>query len=766
MAESLYISIGGSLLLNGMVMLSGWLAATRLAGRGRGVDRLPAAFAVSMSLIVIIYEILSVLNSMDFRSTVAMHAAALLAIWLVYRRTRGRRVRVAGVPETSVYGRPLEKKSLPRSIILYIFIFYFLVSASFALIMPPSPADAFLDHLVFPAEWLRAGRITLVQTLSPEQATTYYPSNGELVYLWLIMPLKNDLLSGLFEAMCLLVCMATSFRIAKRAGLGDGNAIAGAAAGAAAPLVLRQVQQFGVDLFFAASFLTAAAYLLPDSEGRRAKGELVVAGLAAGLAVGSKYIGAVFIALLFPLVFAAKKDKSKVASAAMFIVAAAASGAFWYVRNLALTGSPFYPLGMSVFGVKIFSGAFERGAMLASHMHVPVSDIVSLKSVFSNYVAGPWLIGGIPFILIAAMGGAAARGEQPWRSAKSGALVLMLAAVAGTAAVSFWRIGSAAAIVAFCFVIPAAAMFAFSSGRSWGVRYLFVLAPAAMFVFWCVNPYNIANNARFAIPGVVLFFVFAAYAIEESGWNALWLAAAPGLLIGNYDTARRFGRFVADMFSGGSLAMEGAPTAVAALLAVMFGSYFLGLLVGRRPRQALKLIPLLAIAALVVISLKADFMKKHRYEWYEGHYLAAGWNAMERITEGKAATIAYAGNCAPYGLYGDRLKNRVLYVNIDGSRDRVFHSYERGRRTEKGYAPPADSTDLNGIFRAEGDYEAWRGRLASEKADYLFVSIDYHPKRGAAQPIEMKWALSHPDDFQLVFRSGDNLIFKIKRRGR
>ncbi|MEW5945479.1 MAG: hypothetical protein AB1742_04695, partial [bacterium] len=105
----------------------------------------------------------------------------------------------------------------------------------FAAITPPPATDALVYHLVFPAEWLKSGGIHIVRIADADQAASYSPGNVHLLYLWLMLPLHDDLLARFLEPAFFVVCLACCCGIARECGIGDRGAAAAACLSALVP---------------------------------------------------------------------------------------------------------------------------------------------------------------------------------------------------------------------------------------------------------------------------------------------------------------------------------------------------------------------------------------------------------------------------------------------------------------------------------------------------------------------------------------------------
>ncbi|HOX27639.1 MAG TPA: hypothetical protein PLQ76_00645, partial [bacterium] len=683
------IRIFYSFLMNTSVLASGFLLSRIFPFSSRIYDRVLSLFVYSASLIVISCQLKSLSGTLSFENLFLFHLFILAFIFSMYllfarKRSSGLYNKSNAVDYGSLFSPPVITAGL-----------LFLCMGAFVMVMPPAPTDAFLDHLVFPAEWLHAHSITLVPTLSPDQATTYYPANGELMYLWLMLPLHDDLLAGLLEPLCLLVSAAAAFGIARELGVGRRIAASAAATACIVPVVISQTHQFGIDLFFTASFLCSARFILMlNGEKRERLSAVIGAGLAIGLAMGAKYLGVIFAVLLLPAILSSRTSYfAKATNLFLFTLASAATGSYWYVRNLIVTGSPFYPLGVNLLGLPVFKGAYTRSAMLNSYLHTPVGDIASLGSIVTSNIFSVFLIIALAFTLIACM-------------RKYGDL-------AGLAATAFLCLCTMLSLLLIRkniftagFVRPALVLLflltivfmtnRLSRGLEWSSRLVLLYAPVIFAIFWFVNPYNIANNARFTAPGVFFLFILSAFITDKAGYPWCWSIIAAGAIAGNASNLMRLHHFAADSFTPEAFSSGDArPVLLTIYLLFFLSCLFLFFCVSKRNW---KISPLFLFAVIILlwfgISIKSSYMDANRYAWYSGHYLAPGWKVIARFKD--PLNIAYTGNCSPYGLYGNKLKNGVGYVNIDGGSG-LFHEYVRRMPAGKRALLLNDSTDLNRV---------------------------------------------------------------------
>jgi len=236
--------------------------------------------------------------------------------------------------------------------------------------------DTLSYHLHVPATWLAAGRLQIVPAVFGDPSSAYAPSNLELWFALLMAPLRSDYLAALgqlpFAALGALAVAAA----AREAGARREAALGGALAFLLVPEVWQQARTAMTDLGMAALLLATLPFLFRLR--RAAAGaDLLVVAAALGLAIGTKYAAAPlalpFLAAAGLLARRARPRPAILAAAAAVVIA---TGGFWYVRNLIVTGNPWYPV--ATLGLP---GVYDRAAMRAWDYHLPVGELGALAEM-------------------------------------------------------------------------------------------------------------------------------------------------------------------------------------------------------------------------------------------------------------------------------------------------------------------------------------------------------------------------------------------------
>jgi hypothetical protein len=572
--------------------------------------------------------------------------------------------------------------------------------------------DSLSYHLHFAARWVQDARLSIVPTPFSDEAQAYAPGNGELVLAWLMLPFHSDVLARMGQLPFALVGALATYAIARRLGREPAYAVYPAAFFLLARPVVEQMVGANVDLVCAAGFLATVYFTIVAVE-RDGRRDWAMVGIAAGLYAGTKYLALVYVPALV-LLACARGVRRKALWALPGIAALALP---WYARNWIVAGSPIYPASLSIAGLTIARGAFTRAAMTNTVFHT--SDVTLLPAMLAHAV-GPTLF-----------------------------VVWLPCAVAGwiVMARSGWW--------------PAGAL----------VAATLAMAP----LYWFGFPVNV--DSRFLMPAVGLAMVPMAFVFNaHRRWNAFvhaaYTVAVAWMVVGLHRSIPA----ALPWFMGDWLALDGLVPATAlpafAIVAVALAACWLVL----RRHHALAL-PGVAVAigcaaAVLVLARRSDSLDVTSPYIRQGY--TASWEWLADNVRG--STIAYTGINLPYPLTGERLANRVVYVNIDGRSRWRFHDYDRGYRSGR-FVPdppllaqpsgelrpvaqrsgPRDDAVRPRYERMHGDRDAWIFTMEQWRVQYLFVAmlsayeIDYvwHNERGF--PIEDEWALADPVRFHVVY---------------
>ena len=579
---------------------------------------------------------------------------------------------------------------------------------------PPQAYDSLNYHLYFPARWIQDGRLSIIPTPFGDEAPAYAPVNGELFFLWLMIPLHGDLAARIGQVPFYLLAGLALYGLARRLGAKPEHAIYTPAFFLLAKPVVDQAAGANVDLVCASMFLVSLFFIVraTDTDDTR---DWLMAGVALGLYGGTKFVSLVFapaflLVLFWKSVHDGRWPSRRLAWALPGMLAFALP---WYVRNWIVAGSPVYPASLSLGGLAIARGAFTRQAMLHSPFHTSTRQwlplVVSVIRAFDMAL----LLVALPFMAIG---------------------IVTLA--------RRWR--------------------------SWPVGVLLTVPILLVPLYWFGVPENV--EPRFLTPLVGLALLPLAFAFgRRTGWNALvhglYAAGMVWVVVGSRASVQTPDSL--PWFMKGWLTLEGPLNRqflwLALALAILGAAWYLAY---RARRTGIGLLACCAVACAVVgvgserlcgptgcafLETPPNFIRTTTQD---------GWAWMAAHTS--LATVAYTGTNVPYPLFGDRLTNRVYYVNIDYHANWRFHDYDRARRKRPDYQAP-DHTRPR-YERQNGSAAAWMQNLRTRGVNYVFIGAlstfeDALWQDDEGFPVEDTWAESAPNAFDLVYANRDVRIY-------
>jgi hypothetical protein len=211
--------------------------------------------------------------------------------------------------------------------------------------------DSLWYHLPLAAHIADTGSVTGLLYTDPLYLNWFYPQVSELVHAGGLLLFGNDFLSPLMNMAWLGLALFAGYCIGRPYGTGPVGLAAVASVMAANLLFSRQPGNANNDVVAIALFLSSVALLLnvrwPERPGASESstgppsGILLVAGLAAGLALGTKLTVVPPVLALTVGVIWISGAGYRLRASGEWIGAMVVGGGYWYVRNLIVSGNPF-----------------------------------------------------------------------------------------------------------------------------------------------------------------------------------------------------------------------------------------------------------------------------------------------------------------------------------------------------------------------------------------------------------------------------------------
>jgi len=221
--------------------------------------------------------------------------------------------------------------------------------------------DTLSYHGVSPAWWIQQADLSP----PPYNYEAYFPMNVELHSLWFMLPFGHDAHANLGSLSWIAILVAAFAVHAAILRQYPWLAASVLCVGVLSPKIHGRLPYLtSVDLALAASLLAMLAFAWVPGSQRRATARALLSGLAGGLAMGMKPTAAPLLALvgLFWIWRGARLDGGR-RHVGWFLIGTLLLGAPWYMRNLLLSGNPFFP---AAFGP--FDGPFTAEAQRATSL--------------------------------------------------------------------------------------------------------------------------------------------------------------------------------------------------------------------------------------------------------------------------------------------------------------------------------------------------------------------------------------------------------------
>jgi hypothetical protein len=208
----------------------------------------------------------------------------------------------------------------------------------------PFDYDSLAYHVPLIDHWLQTCSLNATDT-----AHWWLAANNELLALWIVGPFTGDFLIGLNNLAIFALWVAAAIETGRVLRLPPTARHMGALAIVSVQPTFDQVARSANDLAVVAYWLAALCYALRYLRSCR-RPDLALCGMSAGLLAGVKYfaVGYALVLLAATAIAVLRCSGFRRAAGAVLVglLFAAPFGGYWYLRNIALAGSPLYPMGV------------------------------------------------------------------------------------------------------------------------------------------------------------------------------------------------------------------------------------------------------------------------------------------------------------------------------------------------------------------------------------------------------------------------------------
>ncbi|MET0554250.1 MAG: glycosyltransferase family 39 protein, partial [Vicinamibacteria bacterium] len=342
------------------------VAATSIAIAGRlGIrgfpDRVLAALVLAAAQIVLTVEALSLLGSIGRAPLLAVHATLALAL-------------VRGLPRPAAPWRALRTAwtgaDLPLRLLAIVTAAATVTVALHAALVPVRHDDSITYHLPRIALYLQQRSLDAFPT--PDLRQTALPANAEILTLWQMAVSGRNAGAPFLQLIAWLGTALGVYRLARHVGAGLRPAAFAGLAFASLPAVVLQTTAAQNDLttaFFVVCALVFAGSGLAD----RRRADLMVAGAALGLALGTKATALLATPALAFVVLAGSARAGRVLRREVAWLGVSC------VAGFLLLGSYFYAQNLRRYGHATGSAAFaDLGALPRLDPQTAWSNLVRL----------------------------------------------------------------------------------------------------------------------------------------------------------------------------------------------------------------------------------------------------------------------------------------------------------------------------------------------------------------------------------------------------
>jgi hypothetical protein len=249
-------------------------------------------------------------------------------------------------------------------------------------------ADTVGFHLPAVARWIQTGSFWHIDQFAPVWAIGNYPQNGDVLTLSAVLPFGRDAFAWLPAVALLPFAGLVAYSLAIELRAPRRAALLCAALFCSIPILTTVVYGGTMpDVFLASTFGAGVLFLLRSFR-EPARHDLILAGIALGLAFGAKWNGVYVVAIAIAVwgvawLIARRPPLLLLRRGAVLWGLVGAGGGFWLLRNLLLAGNPVIPVKVQVLGATLFDAPPDEVRACAGFR---VADYLGSGHIWSKYL--------------------------------------------------------------------------------------------------------------------------------------------------------------------------------------------------------------------------------------------------------------------------------------------------------------------------------------------------------------------------------------------
>ncbi|MEY2525208.1 MAG: hypothetical protein QOJ66_3773 [Ilumatobacteraceae bacterium] len=309
---------------------------------------------IALASVTVIAETLGTFGAFATFPVVAGLAAAGLLGWLIARRQLRRRADAMiperePVPSSAVDGRGSPRWSTAAAVGGILLVAGSWLTRTVASIEHGmNTVDSFWYHLPAAARFVQTGHTFHIQYFDQDPTTAFYPMTASLLHGIGFLMFKTDLVSTVINLGWFALALVAAWCIGRPFGVAAATTLGALLVLGSPAIVGTQPGGAYDDVAGLALLLAAMAVVVQDREEPRSTAQDVVVGLAAGLAVGMKFIFIVPAAALCLGLAITSPKGLRSRRAVVLLAGASVTGGYWYVRNAFASGSPLPSLSLKI----------------------------------------------------------------------------------------------------------------------------------------------------------------------------------------------------------------------------------------------------------------------------------------------------------------------------------------------------------------------------------------------------------------------------------